>query len=329
LRVLVVALAVLCLSEVAVRARADSLIEPQLWSAPEQTYKSDQISALAEKGGASLVAVGSSTVDAAFDAHKLTPSISGRPSYNAATGGGSLPIIAGWSEFEVIPRLKPDTVIVGIVSREMNPNDPKQQGFTRDFLASRAFRHLNGTENAMQVVEQRVEDASALFRYRTILRQPRYIQNFLGFGDAPRNGSYASVVNSAGQYTSFLPHGFHNTPAIEKQFRSAGLYRWELGQTERGTLSHLLRYLRANVKNVLLVSMPITPVYVSWSPNGQADIDVFNAEMRRQADANGAKFLDTGVWPTDLFADPGHVNRAGSERFMDTINTELRRLGWR
>src|ERR1700759_3223755 len=85
-RVLVVALAVLCLAEIGVRARADALPEPQLWPSPEQTNKVDQINALAAKGGASLIGIGSSTVDAAFDPARLTPSAAAtRPAYNAAT----------------------------------------------------------------------------------------------------------------------------------------------------------------------------------------------------------------------------------------------------
>jgi len=328
LRVVVVVLAVFCMAEVTVRARADTLIEPQLWPSPEQTYKSQQIGALAANGGASLIAIGSSTVDAAFDADLLTPVADARPAYNAATGGASLVISAGWSEFEAVPRLKPDTVVVGITSREMNPNDPQQDAFTHDFLSSRAFRYATGTENTMEVIERRVEDASALFRYRTILRQPQYMKNLLGIGNAPRDGSRAS--NDNGQRTMYLPRVLDKvTPDMKRHYTTTGLYKWELGRDEVGTLSRLLAFLDANVTNVLLVSMPITRYYVSWSPNGQADIDSFNAEMRGLADANGAKFLDAGVWPTELFADIGHLNRAGSARFMETINTELRSLGWR
>ena len=324
LRVIVVALVVLALCELAVRARADALVEPQLWSSPEQEYKAKQIDALAARGGASVVAIGSSAIDAAFDATKLAGSAP-RPAYNAGTGGSSMAMVAGWGEFEAVPRLKPDTVVLGITTREFNPNDPQQAVFTRDFLASRAYRKASGSESALQVVERRAEDVSELFRYRTILRQPRYLENLIGLGDAPRDSKYA-LVNNAGQYINFISASYKNTPY---KFKATALYKWELGAEEQATLTKLLRYLTTHVKHVLVVSMPITPVYVGWSPGGQADIDAVNALVRRQVDAAGAQFLDAGIWPTEFFADAGHVNGAGSARFMETINAELQRLGWR
>jgi hypothetical protein len=301
-----------------------------LWPSPEQTNKFEQIKTLASKGGASLIAIGSSAVDAAFDPSRLSPaSVPTRPAYNAGTGAASLTITTGWSEFEAIPRLKPDVVVLGVTSRELNPNDPEQPTFTRDFLTSRGFKFVRGNESTMQTVERRLENASALFRYRTILRQPQYAESLLGIGEVPRDDSYRTKAN--GQRASYLAGHFDDTPldAMKKHFSSTALYKWKIGRGEQQTLSRLLKYLRAHVKHVLVVGMPVTPLYVEWSPGGQSDIDAFNAELQRQADGNGAQFLDGGVWPTEYFADAGHVNAQGAARFTATLNAELQRLGWR
>src|SRR5205085_12548229 len=118
-------------------------------------------------------------------------------------------------------------------------------------------------------------------------------------------------------------------PAMQKHFQATALYKWRIGPAEQATLTRLLTYLRGHVKHVLLVAMPVTPYYVEWSPGGQADITAFNTELRRQADANGAQFLDPGIWPTEFFADAGHLNVQGAARFTGALNSELQRLGWR
>jgi hypothetical protein len=324
-RVLLVAFVVLVLSEVVVRVRADALLEPDDWTIPEASFKEKQIDALAANGGASLVALGSSSIDVAFNPDQLTPGTSARPAYNAGIAGSSMAITAGWTEFQAVPRLKPDIAIVGITTREFNPNDSVTSNYTDEFIGSPKYRQASGTENAMERVERGAENASALFRYRTILRQPGYLWNLIGLGDAPVERG-ATRVSETGHKGIYVRATYTDKEAI---YKGAALYRWEIGSSQRERLSHLLRYLRNNVAHVLVVNMPVSPVYVAWSPKGQADLDAVNALLRRLTAANDIEFLDAGVWPIELFADAGHVNGAGSKRFTEMIDTELQRLGWR
>ena len=74
--------------------------------------------------------------------------------------------------------------------------------------------------------------------------------------------------------------------------------------------------------------MPTTQDYVGLHPHGQPDVDTFNRVLQSTAQTHGAAFLNLGVWPNEQFADEGHVNGAGSDRFMIELNTELAKLGW-
>jgi hypothetical protein len=305
--------------------RADALAEPRVWSIPEVEYKVDQVRTLSKTGGASLVALGSSAIDVALDPDQLSPRPGLRPAYNGGIGGSSIKITADWGELKAIPLLKPDVVIVGMTSREFNPNDPHANAFHQDFDRSPAIRELTDTDNALQRVERSAEDASALFKYRTVLRQPRYLWNLIGLGNAPRKRPYGQV-SAAGHKVIYLKDTYADK---EQLYKASALFRWELGRTERAKFTQLMEYLQANVKHVLVVSMPVTHDYIRWTPHGQADLDEVNAVLRRVAVATGAEFVETGVWPNELFADAGHVNAAGTARFTKMINAELARLGWR
>lgn len=325
LRILVVALVVMCIAEAGLRARASVLPKPQLWNSPELDFKENQINALASRGGASIISVGSSVIDVAFDAHKLNLDPGTRPGYNAGTAGASIGTIDRWSELLAVPRLHPDTVVIGIVSRELNPNDSKQLSDERNFIASRAARHLDGTENVLAKAEQRLENWSALFRYRTAIRQPKYAENVVGIG---HTSVKYKLVNDVGQHIFLLHTSFTNTPAVRGLISRQALFHWTVGVRQRATLARLVAYLHRTVRHVLVVSMPTTDVYVNLSPHGEGDIAEFNRVAQETAEAHGAAFLNLGTWSTDLFADPGHVNAAGSARFMDALQAELHRLGW-
>ena len=64
----------------------------------------------------------------------------------------------------------------------------------------------------------------------------------------------------------------------------------------------------------VVVSMPVTEDFVGWMPNGAADDALCREAMASAVTAAGGQFLDPGVWPRELFADPIHLNGQGSRR---------------
>ena len=124
--VVIVVGAVLGLVEAAVRARSSVFPPPPRWVGPEMPLKERQIEFLERFGGASVAFVGSSVVDVAVDPSALPRGEDERASYNASTGAGSLRMIATWTRVLAVPKLRPDVVVLGIISRELNANDPEQ-----------------------------------------------------------------------------------------------------------------------------------------------------------------------------------------------------------
>ena len=91
-----------------------------------------------------------------------------------------------------------------------------------------------------------------------------------------------------------------------------------LSQRRIKALATSIRDLRRDSVDVVVVNMPVTQDYVDYMP---APAEQTNAKcwqvIRETAEKAGARYVEAGVWDRSLFADPIHLNAAGSERFLD------------
>lgn len=308
--------------EASVRLVADQLPIPQLWSAPEMPVKEAQMDELARDGGASIVFLGSSTMDAAADASAFEIPGASRPAYNASTGAGSMRTIDIWGRMVAIPRLRPDVVVIGVVSRELNPNDAQQALNEANFMDSTATRRLLGDETLLQRVERRVASVSAIVEYRSVLRQPRRVWDTLFTGEF-RSGEFGEVVASDGQYEGFLDQRLADTDITADLVRRTLLRDFEIGADQVHTLRRLLAELAGQNLRVLVVNMPVADVYVAAHPDGEAGYRRAVEVVRLEAERTGARHVDIGPWPDELMADMGHVNAAGARRFTAELTPIL------
>jgi hypothetical protein len=322
----VVAVVVMALADLGVRTRTSAIPAPTRWLGPEMALKEQQIDALQRDGGASTIFIGSSNVDAGVDPSALTAVRGPRPAYNAATGAASIAMIDFWARNVAISRLRPDVVIVGLTSRELNQNDPEQQRLEREFEDAPAVKHLRGAESILERAERRLEGVSALFRYRAVLRDPRYARALVGIAGHRTATTYGETVAGDGQYGAFADERYVPSGVIEHLFRSRAVNRYEIGDSQRSTLRALLRFINAHGARAVVVNMPVTADYVRFHPNGRRDYDRATATMSGEAALAGARFVDAGVWPDELFADPGHLNRAGAKRLTAMLDGVLRAL---
>ena len=319
----VIALLVLLAAEGLMRVRASALPPPLKWATPDMDRKDFQMSDLEHQGGASVVFVGSSTIDSSIDPALLHDTLS-RPAYNSGMRGGTVSMVSTWTERDVVPRLKPDTVVVGVASRELTANDPRQAGREKDFYDAPAVRYLVGNETFLQKTERQLESVSDLFKYRTWLRKPEYLKAVFGLGDAPSvtNSPVGDYISSEGQYTLFL-----HRPYSAKQFLIEEPKGTDISQQQVAVLHSLLGQLAAHVKHVVLVNMPVTTDYLKrQAPGGY---EQFGRIMKAQADAIYATYVDAGVWDASLFADPVHVNADGSKKLTELLGKTLLRIGSR
>lgn len=295
--------------ELAVRAGAAHLPQPQRWSTPETQFKVNQIDT---RGRADLAIVGSSIVDVGLD-----PSVLGANAYNAALGAASIGMAADFTRAVVIPHLDPKVVVVGISSRELNANAPGQAGIEQQFRASPGAKQALGTETRLDRADRLLSEVSYLARYRSILREPTS-----WFGDAKASWD-GTITRSDGLYLGFLNEPYHGDAAVLTKLRNGSVHDFALGAAQKGVLRRLLVDLRAQGRRVILVSVPVTQDYVDLYPRGLADHQTYVEAVRSLAADVGVEFVDAGIWDRSLMADPLHSNRAGNQRLSALVAARL------
>jgi hypothetical protein len=263
-------------------------------------------------GKVRVAVVGSSVVDLGVDPARL-----GVPAYNVALRGASADIIATWTRRVVVPRLRPMTVVIGLTSRELSPNDAEQIGATRDFNGAPAVRSLLGTERWTDKADRSAGRVSEIFRYRTVLRRP-----LSWFGG--RDGLDSGVrLTSLGWDRSKADGQYDASEGVRDFFRSAPLHDFTIGDHEVRVLTELATALRRGGTDVVVVNMPVTADYLTLHPHGESDYRAATEAMQRVAERSGSRFIDVGIWPNQLFGDPIHLNGAGVRRLAGELAPEL------
>ena len=318
-RIALVALLLLMGAEGALRMRASALPAPPEWPSPNLDRKIEQIDALSDRGGASVVFLGSSAVDSSLDPSALKLTKSNRPAYNASVRGGTIAMVSHWARTVVVPRLRPDVVVLGVASRELDENGAFMGAIERKYFDAPAVRHLDGTENVLQAVEHRLESASVLFRHRTTIRDPRYVAALLGAGDAPEESGVEADVADDGQLQRFEKRAYRKTYIhdIEPTLR--------ISETKTAELRSLLSYLRTQTQRVVVVNMPVTDDYLASQAAGQRA--VFDKLLATEAQRAGAGYLRPGIWSKADFADPIHANANGAKRLTAMVQTTIADAG--
>jgi hypothetical protein len=319
LRIVIVAVLVLLAMEGVVRLRADALPPPLKWATLDLDRKETQIGELRKDGGASLVFVGSSTVDAGVDPSALGPLPGRRPAYNAGLRGGTIRMVSSWTRLVAVPRLRPNVVVIGVASRELNRNNELQRGREEAYFDAPAVRHLIGTETVLQQTERRLEGASAVFKYRTWIRDPRYVRAFLGLSEAPTvtQTAVGDYLAPDGQFRFFLRRPYNAATFNREHPAGVGV-----DPSQQSELRELLAFLGPRVDRVIVLNMPVSPDYVA--DQSDAHRTAFARVLREEARRIDAGYVEAGVWPTGFFADPVHVNQRGSTRLTTLVERALR-----
>ncbi len=308
-------LAVLLLAEVIALALSGQWPEPREWSTPEAQTKIDQIETLAASGGVEVVLLGSSVIDVAVDPALLQERAPGAPStYNAGLGAGTLRMVEVWAREFVLDDLTPETVVVGLSSRDLNANDPRQPEREAEFLASQPVEAALGTEGVLDRIERHLEGWSELVRYRTVLRNPR------NFARGDETSTDAPLTGPSGHFRDFLDGRYAPSDRAERFFREGPLHDFTVGREKVAALERLLTDLDEAGIATVLVDMPVTRDYVDLHPDGYA---TYERVVERLAGEHGVAFIDPGVWDDRFFADPLHLNREGVQRFTDLLGTSL------
>lgn len=318
LLVLAVAIIVFGLAEAAARAIEPHLPAPVLWGDLETQLKVAQMDRVATTGGADVVFLGSSIVNAGIDPALFAElSESGTVVYDAALNATSPQLLELWVEEIVLPRLQPDLAIIGLSSRELNDHGISQ--------AEQYDRYVESIERAFEIgqvtipqrIDQAMSNVSAVVRLRSEIRRPFTIFNEL-------RGTTSSLLGltDQGAGTRLRHVEYHVSEEFRDRTANRDLVDYQIGGVELGALGRLIGEIRSTGAEVLLVDMPVMEAdYIPMHPNGQADLDAYRAALREFADQNGVQLAipPDQPWPADHFADPLHLNQTG----VDEITTWL------
>jgi hypothetical protein len=322
-RPIVVALAVVLVAEVALRLIGPHLPPNQVWAAAEDQVKVDQMKALAKAGvRGGVVIVGTSLTDVGVDPVQLTKLAGLRvPAYDASLAGGDLAVVAWWTTHVVIPTLHPRVVVLGISSREFNPNDRQAVLLGQQFFAAPAVHHLDGNESVFETLERKVDDWSYLFRYRKVVRVPTNLTG--GHNDIALDRKFQTPQ---GMQLAFVSSVYTQGPVMDQFFTSTVTTRYQVGQPQLDALQSLLAALRHDGITVALVDMPVTDHYIALHPHGQADYDAYRQAVGGVVGDSGVWTFPGQVWDPKLFADPIHLNGTGAEQFTNQLAVDLKPL---
>ena len=302
---------IVALSEGAVRVAAHDLPTVQRWSSQEEQAKVDQMHALARAGEVGgVVFVGSSMMDAGLDASAYQQALGGKvPAYNASLRSSLEPEVAAWTTHVVLPILRPRVVVLGFSSSDLTPNDAVRNSQARLFFDSPGAREALGTESLLQRLDRIAGSISDLVRYRNALRAPS------SWGKQKRVLDSSEVISPLGSDLSLRERSYSDPQWVQEALRTVVLGRFVVGAPALDAVGQLLADTARRGVMTVVVNMPVTADFVSFHPRGAVDYTAATTAVRQVALGVRAPFIDIGVWPSDLFGDPIHLNAKGSARF--------------
>ena len=238
--------------------------EPNRWPDTEARNKVDAMDRLARTGGASVVFAGSSMINVAADPLAIGAVLGNeRPVFNAALNGSDMRLMDAWITGVVLPRLHPQTVVLGMAARDLNEHGVAQNVRFNAFASSPAGKQVLGDETLVDSAERRLESASALFRYRTSLRRPWTAIR----GERRDPGACSPLgVLEALPLVNQVPY------RISPAFRMTtvdGFRDYAIGPAEVAAVRHIATVLALGHIRLVVVSMPVTDDVIDLHPGGR------------------------------------------------------------
>jgi hypothetical protein len=289
---------------------------PLEFSSVEAQVKAEELAAFGRAGGGGTVFVGSSVADVALDPARFEAATGGAPAYNASLLGADLRSIELWVRHVVVPEAAPSRVVLALNCRELNGAEAAQDAYFRDFATAPAMARLRGEEGALDRLDGWAGRWSELVRYRSVLRAPDSL-----VGDDRRSGVNLELV--AGGYNAAYRDRSYPAPGDLHQVLFPGdMTRFEVDAELVASLDRTLGWLGERGIDAAVVHMPVTEDWLSYMP-GPAAYDECNRVMADRAAAAGVPFVDGRILDRALFADPIHLNGAGSDQVTDELAAEL------
>lgn len=298
---------VLLLAEMTSRWLSPSLpIDPGKWPRVEIAQKLEQMRELANnEEPVEVVFVGSSMMAGGVDPVTFSES-SGVPSYNAAFAGPSMRTITPWTLDIVVPLLKPKVVVLGLQSRELSDNGPKNAVMYEKFIASPGYREA--ASNVALQIGGKLENFSDFLRNRRILREPSQ----LFAADSKEALAAAAIRHEIG------PRGrrndtageYHSTEKFSQALFDKALVDYEVGGPELAALKDLEAGLRKQGVELIIINMPVTPDYWAAHEDPIGNRAAYRTALADLIEETGVKLVEAeeAFADSEEFRDPMHLD---------------------
>jgi hypothetical protein len=310
-------------AEVTAQAIGTRLPKPLRWHSWEAQVKVDAMHKLRRAGGADFVALGDSMMNVALDPAKLVSTMPGDCfAYNASLSGVSPRIMQPWAERSVLPRLRPRAVLIGLQTFDLNENEANRKRFLDRVVESPGAQHEWFSPSILDRVDAAVSRRSALYRDRTVLREPQILLRAVRKRVRPALGE-ARAVGELGEMRRRLNDHIVPDPRYDQRVRAL-LRGFRTGGTDWHALEGLLATIKKAGAHPYIVIMPVHPRYADLHPGGREGYLSAKRLLSTLASANGARIIDLDRLDEDrYFADLNHLNGAGTEWFSTTLAREL------
>lgn len=315
---------IVVLAEVATRGLADHLPAPDLWADASTATKVAQMDALEEGPGCvDVVFAGNSMTRDGIDPAVFTAADpTGRTAYNAALDAATPELIQRWVPDEVVPRLSPDTVVIGLTSFDFN------EGADLTASALEAYEGAPYTrDDLLGRLEQPFLDHVALFRHRVELRDPELVWQSVGRwwrgeqSEQPDPAGIDDLLGPAGQGLSRRDLTYGGSAVAQQILLDQLLNDYAPSEGQAEALTDLVVGLEDDGIQPVLLLLPITEDYESLHPDGAADYEEFRQEVLEIGEQTGTTVVDAHDWAPDeaVFADTHHLNGQGADQLSAAL----------
>lgn len=292
----------------------------------EVFVKADQMRALEPGGGAPIVFVGDSMLDAAVDPDRFdAASQAFDGSYNASLVGLPPSRAGDWLETVVLDELDPSVVVIGWHPSLLTVAPTFTLVADTDFDEAYRVNIAQAVPSRWRDAEQWFADHSALIEYRQGLRNPADVLEAIGRmirgeesdeNAVPTKDEWSSRLTARGSNIAYRAAQAPQTdPALSAQYESGLAGGWDLAPLRR-----LIRDLHDDGRDVVVV---VPPIDVQTLVAGGLDptwSDEIMTDLHQLADDDGTPIIDLreGFGP-EHFHDKQHLAQPGVDLFNDRL----------
>jgi hypothetical protein len=304
----VTAAATVGVAEAVVRRLSERLPEARLWHDPVAQLKVGQMEARRRAGEVrGVVFAGSSQVLEGVLPSRVAPEL-GRRAYNAALHRGFLPLTERWLLDEVLPRLRPRLVVLGVGVLDLTDNGVGQYEVLERFEASAARR-----DDPRSRLRRLACERSALVRHGLPSRAPTVVLRDLRIGPEGEGLEFADATE------------YRLSEKKRDYIEGELLADYDTGPKCLSALGRIVDGIRAQGAAVVVVELSHTDELLPMLPGGAARVDRARRELRRVLGELEVRLVDdlAGTKDHEWYADCIHFNGAGMQMASDVLRGAL------